>query len=155
MDRRRPPRFVFPQRKYDQVASERHWELLHSLFDRNLKSSLMTVLPASCTQIAVPDPPLRYQLPTLFTTKSATGYGYAEGHRCRNSHLWVDDPSNSRVSRRVMVISWLVRLSITATGLRGDELVTEVVPSPQNSDVGLITQKSPLMEESLFKEPSG
>ncbi len=31
--------FVFPQRaKYDQVASERHWELLHSLFDRNLKS---------------------------------------------------------------------------------------------------------------------
>ena len=31
--------FVFSQRpKYDQVASERHWELLHSLFDRNLKS---------------------------------------------------------------------------------------------------------------------
>jgi len=32
--------FVFSQRpKYDKVASERHWELLHSLFDRNLKSS--------------------------------------------------------------------------------------------------------------------
>jgi carboxymethylenebutenolidase len=31
--------FVFPQRpKYDKVASEHHWELLHSLFDRNLKS---------------------------------------------------------------------------------------------------------------------
>ncbi|HAF68042.1 MAG TPA: hydrolase [Acidimicrobiaceae bacterium] len=31
--------FVFSQRpKYDKVASERHWELLHSLFDRNLKS---------------------------------------------------------------------------------------------------------------------
>ena len=47
-----------------------------------------------------------------------------------------------------MVISWLVRLQIP-TGLVGDELVTEVVPSLQNSDVGLITQKSPLMEESL------
>ena len=33
--------FVFPQRpKYDKVASERHWELLHSLFDRNLGSQL-------------------------------------------------------------------------------------------------------------------
>ena len=32
--------FVFPQRaKYDKTASERHWELLHSLFDRNLKSA--------------------------------------------------------------------------------------------------------------------
>ena len=32
--------FVFSQRaKYDKAASERHWELLHSLFDRNLKSS--------------------------------------------------------------------------------------------------------------------
>jgi|TARA_Y100000758_G_scaffold100314_1_gene69457 carboxymethylenebutenolidase len=31
--------FVFPQRpKYDKVAAERHWELLHSMFDRTLKS---------------------------------------------------------------------------------------------------------------------
>ena len=31
--------FVFPQRPmYNKQASERHWELLHSLFDRNLKS---------------------------------------------------------------------------------------------------------------------
>ena len=31
--------FVYPQRPmYNKQASERHWELLHSLFDRNLKS---------------------------------------------------------------------------------------------------------------------
>ena len=31
--------FVFPQRpKYDKPAAERHWELLHSMFDRTLKS---------------------------------------------------------------------------------------------------------------------
>ncbi|MEC7427833.1 MAG: hypothetical protein ACPHLJ_03970 [Acidimicrobiales bacterium] len=100
----------------------------------------MTVLPASCTQIAVPDPP-EVSAANPVHDESATGYGYAGGIVAGiHTYGWMTPAILESVGESWLSHGWC-DFQLPRPVYAGDELVTEVVPSPENSDVGLITQK--------------
>ncbi len=100
----------------------------------------MTVLSSSCTRIAVPDPP-EVSAANPIHDESATSYGYAGGIVAGiHTYGWMVPAILDALGDSWLSHGWC-EFRLPRPVYAGDELLTEVVPSEENPEVGLITQK--------------
>ncbi|MDP7068641.1 MAG: MaoC family dehydratase [Acidimicrobiales bacterium] len=100
----------------------------------------MTVVAASCSRMAVADPP-EVSAANPVHDENATGYGYAGGIVAGiHTYGWMVPAILDSLGESWLSHGWC-DFQLPRPVYAGDELVTEVVPSPQNPQVGLITQK--------------
>ena len=99
----------------------------------------MTVVAASCSRMAVADPP-EVSAANPVHDENATGYGYAGGIVAGiHTYGWMVPAILDSLGESWLSHGWC-DFQLPRPVYAGDELVTEVVPSPQNPQVGLITQ---------------
>lgn len=100
----------------------------------------MTVLSSSCSRIAVADP-AEVSAANPIHDESATSYGYAGGIVAGiHTYGWMVPAILDALGTGWLSHGWC-EFRLPRPVYAGDELLTEVTPSAENSDVGLITQK--------------
>ena len=99
----------------------------------------MTVLPASCVRRAVADPP-EVSAANPVHDESATGYGYAGGIVAGiHTYGWMVPAILDALGEGWLSHGWS-EFRLPRPVYAGDELLTEVRPSPDDAGVGVITQ---------------
>lgn len=100
----------------------------------------MKISAASCSQVAVPDP-AEVSAANPIHDESATGYGYAGGIVAGiHTYGWMVPAILNSLGTGWLSHGWC-EFGLPRPVYAGDELLTEVKPSAENPDVGLITQK--------------
>ena len=100
----------------------------------------MTVASASCTRLAVADPP-EVSAANPIHDESAVSYGYAGGIVAGiHTYGWMVPAILDSLGDAWLSHGWC-EFRLPRPVYAGDELLTEVIPSPEDPAVGLITQR--------------